>query len=234
MYYCKNCGQLLHEDEMICSQCGVKRKQEIAGFIIAILSVLFAVPCFWFFEDSRNFTLGIIIVMVVSVAGIIVCLKERRTDSDRKNPFAIAGIIILILNLIFNGYILLTSDSYKVTYDLYEDHVEISGYEEELPKNVSLPSKIQGHPVTAIEDSAFAECSDITSVTLSENVTVIGKCAFYACPNLQKITIKNPNCNIYDAETTISKDADNSSKSIKICGYSGSTAHLRQNIIWPF
>lgn len=46
--------------------------------------------------------------------------------------------------------------------------------------------------VTAISDSAFRNCVDLTSVTISEGVAEIGIAAFYGCQNL-KICVANQN-----------------------------------------
>lgn len=45
--------------------------------------------------------------------------------------------------------------------------------------------------LTRIEDGAFAGCSELTSVTIPENVTSIGENAFNGCTSLQSITLKS-------------------------------------------
>ncbi|WP_461256938.1 leucine-rich repeat domain-containing protein, partial [Treponema sp. R80B11-R83G3] len=65
-------------------------------------------------------------------------------------------------------------------------------------KNVKIPEKINGLPVTAIEDSAFYK-KELTSVTIPNSVTVIGNWAFYG-NKLTGVTIPN-------TVTTIGEDA---------------------------
>ncbi len=48
---------------------------------------------------------------------------------------------------------------------------------------------------------------DVTQVIIEEDVTSIGNAAFYNCSELKFITIKNPDCTIYDSEYTISDTA---------------------------
>jgi len=52
-----------------------------------------------------------------------------------------------------------------------------------------IPSTYQGKPVTAIGDSAFMNCSSLTSVTIPDSVTSIGHAAFGLCSSLTSVTI---------------------------------------------
>lgn len=45
------------------------------------------------------------------------------------------------------------------------------------------------HPVTSIGDNAFEYCSEMTSVTIGNNITSIGSWAFAGCSSLTSITI---------------------------------------------
>ncbi len=49
---------------------------------------------------------------------------------------------------------------------------------------LSIPSKINGMPVTAIGSMAFRECRNLTKVIIPEGVTSIGRRAFHDCENL--------------------------------------------------
>lgn len=84
--------------------------------------------------------------------------------------------------------------------------------------------------VIAVNNGAFHNCDKITSVEIPESVAEIGYEAFYSCDNLESITIENPECKIYDLETTISNTyIYGYTESIPwfdgmICGYENSTA----------
>ena len=56
---------------------------------------------------------------------------------------------------------------------------------------VSIPSKIEGKPVTSIGNMAFYGCRSLTSVTIPNNVINIGSSGFSFCDNLKNITIGN-------------------------------------------
>ncbi len=80
--------------------------------------------------------------------------------------------------------------------------------------------------VTVIRNEAF-EDAGFTEITIPANVGSIGLKAFSECPYLEKITIENPDCEIYNSWFTISNGEDiheNPYFSGTICGYDNSTA----------
>ena len=83
----------------------------------------------------------------------------------------------------------LSSDGNSYVASGTEDGVTLSG-------EVVLARSYNGKPVTAIEQMAFYEYSDITSVTIPNTITTIGTGAFASCPKLESI-------NIPDSVTTI-------------------------------
>ncbi len=62
--------------------------------------------------------------------------------------------------------------------------------------NVTIPSKLDGYPVTNIVDSAFYGCSGLTSVTIGNSVTSIGDHVFYGCSGLTSVTLPDSVKNI--------------------------------------
>ena len=53
--------------------------------------------------------------------------------------------------------------------------------------SADIPAQIDGVTVTSIGESAFENCSSLTSVTVPESVTSIGNYGFYFCGNLQSV-----------------------------------------------
>src|SRR5665213_1916330 len=63
---------------------------------------------------------------------------------------------------------------------------------------VTIPSAINGLPVTRIGDKAFYYCSSLTSVAIPNSVTSIGDFAFWECRGLTSVTIPNSVISIGD------------------------------------
>jgi len=87
-----------------------------------------------------------------------------------------------------NGiYYNITGSTVAVT-DENSSHNSYSG-------NVSIPSSVTyggtTYPVTAIGTTAFANCSNLTSVTIPTSVSAIGQAAFYGCSSLTRVSIPN-------------------------------------------
>jgi len=74
-------------------------------------------------------------------------------------------------------------------YTISEYKVTITGYTGSVSE-LSIPAVIEGYPVIAIADYAFAE-SKIAWIDIPEGVITIGDYAFCWCENLPEITIPN-------------------------------------------
>ena len=81
----------------------------------------------------------------------------------------------------------------------------------------SLSSIIIPKNITSIGYYAFGYCPALTSVVIFGDVESIGDSAFAGCNGLTAIAINSPDCEIFDGENTIYRNAE-------IYGYDGSTA----------
>lgn len=75
-----------------------------------------------------------------------------------------------------------------LTYKISDGQIEITGCSKSAVK-ITIPSEIDGIPVTTVGDSSFGGCTNLAKVTIPESVTSIGVGAFFNCSNLLKITI---------------------------------------------
>ena len=102
-------------------------------------------------------------------------------DIEVKN----ADGVTIYYNYIYNGTEL------EVTFrgDSYND------YSNEYQGNVAIPEEVtymnRTRKVTIIGNSAFEDCSKLTSITIPNSVTSIGNDAFRYCSGLTSVTIPN-------------------------------------------
>lgn len=66
---------------------------------------------------------------------------------------------------------------------------EIIDYPEGMGGEVVIPNKLLDYPVKAIKSFAFADCTEITSITVPDSVDRIGVAAFENCTSLTSITL---------------------------------------------
>ena len=78
------------------------------------------------------------------------------------------------------------------TYEVSSDNkVTITDCKGSAKGAITIPSEIDGKPVTSIGPSAFYKCTGLTSITIPNSVTSIGSWAFHNCTGLTSITIPN-------------------------------------------
>ena len=100
-----------------------------------------------------------------------------------------AGLGLILCVLLCGGIGMTAQAAYDdFVYEEEENGITIIKYRGE-DKEVVIPDKINGTKVTAIGDSAFRGCENLTDITLPESVTSIGYSAFDNCRSLKSITI---------------------------------------------
>ena len=72
-------------------------------------------------------------------------------------------------------------------YQLSDKGATITGYSGSISL-LNIPGELDGHPVIAIGERAFAEC-DLTAVVLPEGIRSVGWFAFYGCRSLLHVTL---------------------------------------------
>lgn len=80
-------------------------------------------------------------------------------------------------------YTLMQADDGSVYYS-------VTGHSDEMDTEIIIPTDLDGCPVKTIEELAFSSCTDLTSVTIPNSITSIGRDAFYGC-GLVSVTIPN-------------------------------------------
>ncbi len=110
--------------------------------------------------------------------------------------------VMLCLTLLLP--VVMTFDSFAatyggLTYEIRNGEVVITDCNQNA-KDITIPSEIEGYPVTEIGGSAFEGCDGITSIEIPDSVTTIGAYAFFGCDSLTSIGIP-------DSVTTIGNGA---------------------------
>ncbi len=135
------------------------------------------------------------------ISGAFICRRPKaRTDSIGRPAGLVAGKfclthlrLLLPYLIFFSGVAGLLRAGTGTTADgfVYDDDgttVTITGYTGSGGV-ITIPSTINGEPVTAIGNSAFYGCSSLTSLTIPNSVTSLGTNAFQSCTGLTDVTI---------------------------------------------
>ena len=119
------------------------------------------------------------------------------------------------------------SDSQGVQYTANDDAstCRVSGHNDSYNSEIIIPEVYQGRTVTSIGESAFIDCSGLTSVTIPNSVTSIDYYAFSWCTSLTSITIGNSvtcigECAFYCCTSLTSVEIPNSVTSIGYAAFS--------------
>lgn len=103
-----------------------------------------------------------------------------------------------------------------ISYRTEQEKAIVTGFRG-FAANLSLPSRIQGYPVTAIDrkaflsqkslcgiclpdtvqevgDWAFAHCGSLAEISFPKREVRFGRAVFKDCGNLQRIVVREPDC----------------------------------------
>jgi Flp pilus assembly protein protease CpaA len=91
------------------------------------------------------------------------------------------SVLLLLLPAAMQAQLLYTTNNGAIT---------ITGFTGS-PTNIVIPSTTNGYPVKSIGNTAFYDCSSLTSVTIPNSVIIIGAYAFEGTSSLTSVTIPN-------------------------------------------
>ena len=156
--------------------------------------------------------------------------KKDIAKKRKKKKIAIFSSItaaVLVIAIVLAGvfqYIKIEKD-----FKFFENE---SGYTIDVGKyykesNVEIPATYNGKPVTKISDGMFENDTNITTITLSSNITYIGNNAFKNCSNLKQIIFKSAR-----TYSTASADTHSGSYAITTLAVASSKKDPNNNIAY--
>ncbi len=172
-------------------------------------------------------------------------VKKRRKNHEEKFKGALSLLLCMIMVFgavavggegielpsikeLFGSEAQAASEKYDIyTYEVGSDGtVTITDCDSSAQGAITIPSQINGKPVTSIGGAAFYYCSSLTSITIPNSVTSIGSNAFDDCHSLTGITIPNSVTSIgwdafEDCHSLTSVTIGNSVTSIGVRAFNG-------------
>ena len=79
---------------------------------------------------------------------------------------------------------------YPYAYTITDGEVTLTGYFETSDTTLSIPSTIEGYPVTGIGEYAFYDCASLEDAIIPNSVTNIDNYIFYGCTSLTTVTFE--------------------------------------------
>jgi hypothetical protein len=79
----------------------------------------------------------------------------------------------------------------EATFVPVEPQWSVSAKNTDITEAVSIKQELEGIPVTTIPTKGFADCSNLTNVTIPDSVTTIDGRAFFECAELTNVSIGN-------------------------------------------
>ena len=90
-----------------------------------------------------------------------------------------------------NGQLQAEIDGVIYRYTIEEQQAAITEviHTADSPAAITLPSALDGVPVTTLGWHAFAGCQTLAAVTIPDSVTTLSSMLFYGCPALEKVVV---------------------------------------------
>jgi hypothetical protein len=105
---------------------------------------------------------------------------ELKINMSPRHIYVIA-LVLLVMPLVAQAQFIFTTNNGAIT---------ITGYNGP-GGTVVVPETIDGYTVTGIGEEAFANCTNITSIAVTNSVMTIGADAFFGCTGLVGIVLSN-------------------------------------------
>ena len=139
---------------------------------------------------------SLLLAIILSLSIFASCDNSNNTNSTPSSNVPVGGdgkFTVPVKNI--SDQTEYTEGVYK--YLLYDDGTAIIYQHTGNESEIVIPDLLGGYPVYAIASEAFYGNQNVTSVTISKNVGIIGSGAFNGCPLLEKVNIPDSVWGIY-------------------------------------
>ena len=133
--------------------------------------------------------------------------KQHKLDPHKRNyivGFSVLGVLAIAIGMVYYAavnfwlydyqnmpYLEYSINPSEDTDGLFKGKVTASitklKSESGYPSDFKVPKNINGHPITRIDDQAFAGCDRLTKVTLPDNIVELGDEVFLHCEKLKTV-----------------------------------------------
>ncbi len=104
----------------------------------------------------------------------------------------VTSLIMTVLFMCLVGISNVSAETSGIyTYELYGNTATIIGCDTSVSGEVVIPSTLDGYQIVGIGNFSFANCYDITSITIPNGVRYIDDSAFRSCESLANIELPN-------------------------------------------
>lgn len=116
----------------------------------------------------------------------------------KKTLSLVLAVVTVILTVPMTATTVSAETDGYYTYEISDGCAAITGVDQFISGDITIPATLRGYPVTNIGDGVLFECTSLTSVTIPDSVTGIGDRAFAYCTSLTSVTIGNSVTSIGD------------------------------------
>ena len=123
--------------------------------------------------------------------------QPKQSENEHHVLFAVVAVVIAAAVALAGIWVFfnktekkeeeISSDLSKIIYEVHDTDVWITGCNDPDATDITIPSTIDGKPVTTIKQNAFKGNTKLRKIKLPDTMTVVAGRAFAGCTSLTKV-----------------------------------------------